>query len=111
MHIVRIENFKPNIIINAGTASVFNSNNAKVGYVYLSYPAINYHDRRINIPDFKEYGIGQYPAYNCTSIAKGLGLRTGIVTTGNSLDYTEQDMATIKSYNGVVKDMEAAAIA
>jgi nucleoside phosphorylase len=106
-----IEKFNPNIVINAGTAGGFNSDNATIGDVYLSYPAINYHDRRINIPDFKEYGIGQYPAYNCSTITKALGLRTGIVTTGNSLDYTEQDMAMIKSYNGVVKDMEAAAIA
>lgn len=108
---IGIQEFKPNIILNAGTAGGFLSDNAKVGDVYLSYPVINYHDRRINIPDFKEYGIGQYPAYNCTSIAKDICLRTGIVTTGNSLDYTEQDMAMIKSYNGVVKDMEAAAIA
>lgn len=108
---IGIQKFQPDIIINAGTAGGFLSDNAKVGDVYLSYPTTNYHDRRISIPSFKEYGVGAYPTYNCLNIAKDLGLRTGIVTTGNSLDYTEQDMTMIKSYNGVVKDMEAAAIA
>jgi nucleoside phosphorylase len=47
----------------------------------------------------------------CEEIAKTLGLKLGIVTTGNSLDCTEKDLEIIRSYNGVVKDMEAAAIA
>lgn len=47
----------------------------------------------------------------CEEIAKTLGFKTGIVTTGNSLDCTEKDLEIIKSYNGVVKDMEAASIA
>ncbi|MDX9771170.1 MAG: hypothetical protein RBT19_12470 [Tenuifilaceae bacterium] len=106
-----IETFNPSVVLNAGTAGGFRSDSAQVGDVYLSYPTANYHDRRINIPGFKEYGVGVHPTYSCLGMANDLGLRTGVVTTGNSLDYTEQDMATIKSYNGVVKDMEAAAIA
>lgn len=106
-----IELFKPSIIINAGTAGGFTTNNAKVGDVYLSAPCICYHDRRINLPNFKEYGVGFYPTLPCGQMAKDLGLKTGVVSTGNSLDYTTEDLNMIQGYNGVVKDMEGAAIA
>ncbi len=106
-----IEKLMPNLVINAGTAGGFKSAGAEVGDVYLGYPNVCYHDRRINLPQFREYGIGFYPTVKCDSIANALGLKTGVISTGNSLDYTPEDIATMKSYNGIVKDMEAAAIA
>lgn len=105
------EMFKPTIIINAGTAGGFLSDNAKIGDTYLGYPNVYYHDRRINLPGFKEYGFGCYPTFDCRAMASELGLRLGIITTGNSLDFTEKDMELIKHNQGVVKDMEAASIA
>ena len=108
---IGIEKLKPNIVVNAGTAGGFLSDNAKIGDIYLSHPYVCYQDRRINIPNFKEYGIGYFPSMPCEEIAKTLGFKTGIVTTGNSLDCTEKDLEIIKSYNGVAKDMEAPAIA
>ncbi len=35
----------------------------------------------------------------------------GVISTGNSLDYTEKDLEIMREYSGVVKDMEAASIA
>lgn len=106
-----IEAIDPDIVINAGTAGGFKTDNAKISDVYLSYPYVCYHDRRINLPGFKEYGIGRYQCITSKTIANDLGLRTGVISTGSSLDYTQKDLEVIKSYNGVVKDMEAAAIA
>lgn len=106
-----IEKLKPDLIINAGTAGGYKSHNAKVGDVYLSNKHVCFHDRRINIPGFDEFGIGYYPCLPSEQLAKTLNTRIGIVTSGNSLDYTEADMQIIRKLNGEVKDMEAAAIA
>ena len=108
---IGIDELSPDLIINIGTAGGFNSDSAKIGDVYLSYPCVCFHDRRINLPGFYEYGIGYYPCIPCGDIAKTLGLKTGIITTGNSLDYTQEDLEMMRKYNGVVKDMEAAAVA
>ena len=106
-----IVNYKPDLILNAGTAGGFARANAKVGDTYLSHPYVYHHDRRINIPGFNEYGIGKYSCYPCEDIAKRLGLKTGIISTGNSLDHTPLDLEIIETHNGEVKEMEAAAIA
>lgn len=106
-----ILNYEPDLILNAGTAGGFARANAKVGDTYLSHPHVYHHDRRINIPGFDEYGVGKYPCYPCGDIAKQLGLKTGIISTGNSLDHTPLDLEIIEHYSGEVKEMEAAAIA
>lgn len=106
-----IGRLQPDLIINPGTAGGFVSAGARIGDVYLSYPMICYHDRRIPIPGFDAYGIGSYYCFDTRRIAENLGLKTGIVSTGSSLDYTDKDLELIKSYGGVVKEMEAASIA
>jgi len=102
---------QPNLIINPGTAGGFVSAGANIGDVYLSYPLICYHDRRIPLPGFDAYGIGSYHCFDTREMALTLGLKTGIVSTGSSLDFTDKDLELIKSYGGVVKEMEAASIA
>jgi 5'-methylthioadenosine nucleosidase len=39
------------------------------------------------------------------------GFRQGVVSTGNSLDYTDQCMMIMNEHGAVVKEMEAAAVA
>lgn len=106
-----IGRLQPDLIINPGTAGGFVSAGANIGDVYLSYPMICYHDRRIPLPGFDAYGIGSYYCYDTREIAATLRLKTGIVSTGSSLDFTDKDLELIKSYGGVVKEMEAASIA
>ncbi len=101
----------PDLIINPGTAGGFIKDNASIGDVYLGHPHVCFHDRRIDLPGFKEYGIGYYPCYNSDNIAKVLGLKTGVISSGNSLDYTPKDLETMQSHNGIIKDMEAASVA
>jgi len=40
-----------------------------------------------------------------------MNLKTGVVTSGSSLDYTPHDLEIMSSYDGIVKDMEAASVA
>jgi nucleoside phosphorylase len=106
-----IGRLQPDLIINPGTAGGFVSAGGRIGDVYLSYPLVCYHDRRVPLPGFDAYGIGSYHCFDTREMAESLGLKTGIVSTGSSLDYTNKDLELIKSYGGVVKEMEAASIA
>ena len=40
-----------------------------------------------------------------------LGLKAGVVTSGNSLDFTSEDMGIMTAHEACVKEMEAAAVA
>ena len=106
-----VSRLQPDLIINPGTAGGFIKAGGSIGDVYLSYPMICYHDRRIPLPGFDAYGIGSYYCYDTREMSAKLGLKTGIVSTGSSLDYTDKDIELIRSYGGVVKEMEAASIA
>ncbi len=70
-----------------------------------------YHDRRIALPGYDAYGVGTYPAVRAGALARVLGFKRGIVTTGNSLDETVDDRRMIEASGARVKDMEVAAVA
>jgi 5'-methylthioadenosine nucleosidase len=107
-----IERWKPDVVISAGTAGGWSRSAAEIGDVYVAWPHVVRHDRRIGIERFHEYGIGSHPVWNRSEeLALALGARTGIVTTGNSLDESETDREWILSLSGEVKEMEAAAVA
>jgi len=106
-----IQAFRPDLLINAGTAGGFASRGAKIGTVYLSAGAFKYHDRRIPLPGYEAYGIGSYPALEAPALARALSLPTGIVSTGNSLELIERDYQMLERNGAVAKEMEAAAIA
>lgn len=107
---VTIRNFQPDLLINAGTAGGFVEKGAQIGDVYLSTEAFRFHDRRIAIPGFNQYGIGHYPVSSLPEMAVNLGLKEGVVTTSNSLDYTDKDLIMMRQNNGSIKEMEAAGI-
>jgi len=87
-----------------------------VGNIYIP-DTLQYHDRRIPISDaWKEYGLGTEEPTTGEALrkfAEAAGWKTGLCTTGGSLDYTGKDMDVITNgSNGpaMVKEMEAAAI-
>lgn len=105
-----IQAFKPDLVISAGTAGGFESQGAALGEIFVSSGTIN-HDRRIQISGSDKYGLGKLSSPPCPALIAALGLKLGVVSSGNSLDYTDQCMS-IMGKNGVaVKEMEAAAIA
>jgi len=72
-----------------------------------------YHDRRIPLGDFEDYGIGGYSTHD--KLLDMFELPRAICTTGNSLDSTDKErnkmVELAKKGKPLVKEMEAAAIA
>eukprot|EP00192_Tetraselmis_astigmatica_P019023 CAMPEP_0117662892 /NCGR_PEP_ID=MMETSP0804-20121206/8293_1 /TAXON_ID=1074897 /ORGANISM="Tetraselmis astigmatica, Strain CCMP880" /LENGTH=250 /DNA_ID=CAMNT_0005469817 /DNA_START=62 /DNA_END=814 /DNA_ORIENTATION=+ len=104
-----IEAFKPDIVISAGTAGGFKEKGGEIGDVYHSTSTIN-HDRKIAIPVFTAYGMDSRPSHPCPNMVKALGLKGGVVSTGNRFDKCEVDMETMAENSAAVKEMEAAAV-
>ncbi|KAL4423462.1 hypothetical protein ABPG77_005414 [Micractinium sp. CCAP 211/92] len=105
-----IQAFKPDIVISTGTAGGFRSRGASIADIFVSTGMVN-HDRRIPIPGFDKYGVGAFDAVPTPQLQAALGLKAGMVTSGNSLDYTAEDMARMVEHEAAVKEMEAAAVA
>ena len=106
-----IRQFKPDLLINAGTCGAFKDKGSDIGDVYIG-EKIRYFDRRIPMgPDYTAYGDGAYHAEQAHSIADRMGLKTAVVCTGNSLDMSPTDEAILREEPLVAKEMEAAAIA
>ncbi|TXG64726.1 hypothetical protein EZV62_011720 [Acer yangbiense] len=122
-----IQALKPDLIINAGTAGGLKAKGASVGDVYLA-SEVAFHDRRIPIPVsfffffffrtyfscfyvFDLYGVGLRQACSTPNLLKELNLKTGKLSTGDSLDMTPQDESSIIANDATVKDMEGAAVA
>jgi len=105
-----IQEFKPDIVISAGTAGGFQSQGGSIGDVYHSTSTIN-HDRVISIPAFTAYGYDSRSSLPCPKMVEALGFKEGIVSTGNMFDKSPEDMKVMSENNAAVKEMEAAAIA
>lgn len=105
-----IQAFNPDIVISTGTAGGFSSKGASIADIFISTATVN-HDRRIPIPGFDVYGIGKFEAIATPALQSTLSLKSGVVSSGNSLDYTDEDMKRMVEAEAAVKEMEAAAVA
>lgn len=106
-----LERFAPQRLISAGTAGGFAERGGTIGDVYLGAEAVVFHDRRIPLPGFQALGHGHFPVECDRPLAERLGLKVGVVSTGDSLDCTPEDMLWLRRHEASVKEMEAAAIA
>jgi len=109
-----IQKYSPDVIFNAGTAGGFRSRGANLFDVYLVEKHAVFHDRRVDVPGLKEYARGTWPTSAhlvSDSLRKQVGIKAGVLSTGNSLDMTDYDAKLIHESQAVVKDMEGAAIA
>ncbi|KAJ1460539.1 nucleoside phosphorylase domain-containing protein [Pelagophyceae sp. CCMP2097] len=100
----------PDLIINAGTSGGFKRAGGSVGDIY-SVTAFQYHDRRIPIPGYTEYGICANETHPTPLLVAALGLKSGICSTGDSLDCVPSDADAMTASNAACKDMEGAAVA
>ncbi|KAE9603468.1 hypothetical protein Lal_00001951 [Lupinus albus] len=105
-----IQALQPDLIINAGTAGGFKARGASIGDIFIVSDCA-FHDRRIPIPVFDLYGVGLRKAFESPNLVKDLDLKVAKLSTGDSLDMTEQDESSIIANDATVKDMEGAAIA
>ncbi|KAE9448250.1 hypothetical protein C3L33_19880, partial [Rhododendron williamsianum] len=115
---------QPDLIINAGTAggfkcfdmystlmfSCFQAKGASIADIFLASD-VAFHDRRIPIPVFDLYGVGLRQAFPTPNLVKTLNLKVGKLSTGDSLDTSPKDEASIVSNDATIKDMEGAAVA
>ncbi|TQV72146.1 5'-methylthioadenosine nucleosidase [Aliikangiella marina] len=106
-----ITQLQPDLIISAGTAGGFASRGADIGTIYVSEEHFVYHDRHVPIKGYHDSSIGKYPAAKVSRLAKNLHLKTGIISTGSSLEKSDKDILVIDEHNAVAKEMEAAGIA
>lgn len=111
-----LQKVSADVLINAGTCGGFRRKGAEIGDVFVT-TAVAHHDRRIPIPDFVPYGVGKLDTsehgglFTAEEIAARHNFKTGVCTTGNSLDKTDEDDKHMFANEAAVKDMEAAAIA
>lgn len=106
-----IDRFAPRLLINAGTAGGFARKGAAIGDVYIGDDVAVFHDRRIPLDGFQAMGLGHFPLHTPRELAETLGFKLGIVSTGDSLDCTDEDDRQMASLGATLKDMEAASIA
>lgn len=105
-----VNQLRPDLVINAGTAGGFKRKGAAIGDPFIA-TRLKHHDRRIPIPGFTEYGIADHKTVSCANLISSLGFKSGTCTTSNSLDHTEMDDKMMLDNDASVKDMEGAAIA
>ncbi len=105
-----IEYFHPDLIISIGTAGGVAENGSQLKEIYASQK-IYFFDRRIALKGYHEYGLGGYKSTSFPVIDKKIGLKSGIVCSGDSFDDNETDYAMfIKNHCSAI-DMEAAGVA
>ncbi|KAG5526757.1 hypothetical protein RHGRI_032873 [Rhododendron griersonianum] len=105
-----IQALQPDLIINAGTAGGFKAKGAAISDIFLA-SEVAFHDRRIPIPILDLYGVGLRQAFSTPNLLKRLSLKVGKLSTGDSLDMSPQDEASIIANDATIKDMEGAAVA
>lgn len=109
--VATIERFAPDLVVSAGTAGGWVARGGEIGKVYLSYPHVVRHDRRIDIDGYREFGIGRFPVVPMRAVAAAIGAEPGVVTTGGSLDETPEDARIMAELDARAKEMEAASVA
>ena len=108
---IAIRKLSPDLVVNAGTCGGFEAQGAKVGEIFVSAGHLLFHDRRIPLPHFQVQAQGRWPATPAPNLARAIGARPGVVSTGNSLDYTADELEFMRRERVAAKDMEACAIA
>lgn len=106
-----IQQFAPDLVISAGTAGGFKKFDLRIGEVVLSKGLFWYHDRRISLPNFLEYGLGGIESFSTDLFAKNLNLRQVQISSGDSLATSKDDFSILEKTGAKVKEMEATAIA
>lgn len=106
-----IEGWHPDLVVSVGTAGGWQRHETEIGDVFLAWDRFVFHDHRIALPVFAGMATADIPAADLRPVARRLGFRLGIVTTGDSLDESDEDRQRIRDSGAAVKDMEGAAVA
>ena len=105
-----IEEFHPDIIINAGSAAGFLEKGCQIGEIYLGQGTVGFYDRRGGTTAFADFCRGDYPILQAPKLAESLGVKTAKITTGSSFDFEPADLKEVERTNAQIRDMESAAV-
>ena len=106
-----LSRFTPCLYINAGTCGGFAARGGEVARSYLAGGQFLMHDHRIPLPGFRTLGEGRVPARAYPTLEALLGVESGPVSSGSSIDATTEELAFFEREQVVAKDMEATALA
>jgi nucleoside phosphorylase len=106
-----LDNLVPDLLISAGTAGGFSAQGADIGTVYISAGQFVFHDHHVPLAGMDKAGVGYFPAVDASELCRALGLASGVISSGSSLEKLPRDVDVIQSTGAVAKDMESAAIA
>jgi nucleoside phosphorylase len=106
-----IEHVRPALVLNAGTAGGFQAQGVGIGEVIAGAKEYLYHDRIIPLPGFDRYGLGHFPGADARALAEHLGLRVGVIASGNALETSDRDRDLFARHAVMAKEMEAASLA
>jgi nucleoside phosphorylase len=102
-----VQKFKPDVIINAGTAGAVYAAGAKKHKVYLGSTAMS-HDLYFPESDLKhrKLALGNYPVTDESTLAKTLGFEWAPISTTGSMLTTEDAKQQLKVNQAQLVDME-----
>lgn len=100
-----LNHLNPSMVLVAGAAGGC-SKSTQIGEVFAIDKAFH-HDRRIPLAEFKEYAHGPESLH----VYDSSSLRVATISTGNSLDTLDHELAFFLKHGITVKDMETASIA
>jgi len=102
------------LVVNAGTAGGFESQGQQIADIVVARDTM-FHDARVAIDGFDRVARAhtRLSASDATlaRVAASLDARTGLVSTGASLDATADELAHFARSGALAKDMELAALA
>lgn len=107
---IGIQKDHPDLVISIGTAGGIQQNGSALLDIYGS-TTVSFFDRRIMVGPFTAYGVGAYPSVNLAPFDKKVGLKPGVVCSGDSFDNNKTDYEVmLKQHCGAI-EMEAAGVA
>ncbi len=105
---------RPDLVVNIGTAGGFESRGLGIADLVLARDAM-FHDARVEIPRFdalaRAHARLSPSDAQLDALAAAVGARTGLVSSGASLDATDAEIALFTRSRTLAKDMELAALA
>ncbi|MEZ5165314.1 MAG: hotdog domain-containing protein [Acidimicrobiales bacterium] len=101
---------RPDLVVSVGTAGGWQRAGAAVGDVYVAWPKIVCHDRRIPLAGFEALGTADLPVADLRGRG-GCRRPPRHRDDGDSLDESPTDRVRIEASGAEVKEMEAAAVA
>ena len=107
---ILIERYKPDVIINAGTAAGIAAKGIQVGDIVVADYVAN-HDIHIPLPGYDEYGARKIPLHQLDALDHiQLPYKRGTVSSAESFTSTHDEWQTIAANDVMAKEMEAAGV-